>query len=502
MSFCPKCGARYRDPNERPGSKCALDGGALEAEAKGADPKDPLIGRSLGAYTVLAPLVEGRTSRLFTARNAEGKEVVLKVLDGDLCRDRELAARYTSAASLAELRDPEFFVRVFGSGTTDEGLVYVAMERFSGKTLEERLGEGPVFEIEGAEIAAGIAEALATLHRRARGHGALSARKVIIEHQPEDATFRVRLLDASATRAQLPPLSPPPSPEDDMRALGGLIRKMVDGTPGLPILALAARLEAPEDEKGLGHADAFLAALNKKGSGVLLSRPPTPSGTDEPRPPSERPTRAPSRRPSSVTTPPPVVGVGRGRIVVALSAGVVFVLLFWLLAGRSSSPSSAPEPPPPAPTPIARPTPVVAPAPAPVEDVPLTIVEADAKKPVPKKPEPKKPEPKKTSAEIEARFLELDAVLGDALKARGLGFEDLSAVEASRTRQWGRWFKKTELPTLDKLESTHAELVAAIDRAAKAKAQRAEPKKPVPQKAPTKKVPELNPGTTKSSSTS
>lgn len=500
MSFCPKCGARYRDPKERPGAKCPLDGEALEAEAKGADPTDPLIGRTLGACKVLAPLAEGRTSRLFLGKSTDGKEVVLKVLDGDLCRDRELAARYTSAASLAELRDPEFFVRVLGSGMTDEGLAYVVMERFVGRTLEERLAAGPVFEIEGAEIAAGIAEALATLHRRARGHGALTARKVIIEEQPEDATFRVRLLDASATRAQLPPPTPAASPEDDMRALGELIRKMVDGTPGLPILALAARLESPEQDKGLAHADAFLAALNKKGSGVLLSRPPTPSSADEPKPASERPTRAPSRRPSSVTTPPPIASVPRGRIAIAASAAIIVVILFWLVAGRGPSKPSETASPPPTPAVVAAPPR----APTPPDDPPLVIENSapGAKPPSPVPPSaPKKPEPPAPDA-IDARFVELDAKLGDALKARGLGFEDLSAVEANRTRQWGRWFKKAERPTLDKLEATHEELLGAIDRAAKAKAARAEPKKAPPKKPPPKKTPESGSGATRSSSTS
>lgn len=470
MSFCPRCGARYRASLERTGGKCLLDETKLEPEGKTSDPKsskDPLIGRTVGPYSVVAPLAEGASSRLFTAKSEDGREVILKVVDGDLCGDRELAVRYVSAASLAELRDPEFFVRVLGSGTTEDGLVYVAMERFSGKTLEARLKEGSIFDIEGAEIAVGIAEALATLHRRARGYGALEAKKVLLENDAETGALRVRLLDASAARARVPPLTPPPGPEEDMRALGALIRRMVDGTPGIPILALAARLESAEAEKGLAHADAFLSTLSKRGSGVMLSRPPTPAAS-EGKAASERPARAPSRRPSSVIVPPPR-GVTPTRIVVAVLAAAAVLVAFYAISGsfqpgvetrepraKVTPPPKPPEAPPPA-------------APDPLD--PPEVVEA------PRAPAPVSPKTPAPASDTEARFIELDTKLGDALSARGLVFDDLSAVEATRARQWGRWYRKLEQPKMEALESTHTALLGAIDRAASAKQAKLTPKK-------------------------
>jgi hypothetical protein len=260
-------------------------------------------------------------------------------------------------------------------------------------------------------------------------------------------------------------------------------------------------LENPDQEKGLSHADAFLAALNKKGSGVMLSRPPTPA-TAESTLPSERPVRAPSRRPSSVTVPPPVVGVGRGRIFAAIAAAIVFVLLFWSIAGRDdeSSGSSEMVVKPEVKARVVEPEPVVveeSPAPMPTPTVkPLVVAKPMAAKPA-VKVAMKADAGMDANATVEARFAELDAQLGVALEARGLGFEDLSAVEANRTRQWGRWFKKAERPTIEMLEATHAELLAAIDRAAPAKAAKAEP-----QKAPLMRLAPKKPALTEASRTS
>lgn len=491
MSFCPTCGARFRAASERPKTACPLDGTALVAEKKPGDPQDPLLGRTLGSFTVVAPLAEGKTSRLFLAKTAAGSECVLKVLDGQLCEDRELAARYASAASLAELRDPEFFVRVLGSGTTEHGLVYLAMERFSGKTLEARLREGPINESEATQVAAAVAEALATLHRRARGYGALEPRKVLLETDADSGGSRVRLLDASASRALLPPLSPPPSPSDDMRALGALIRGMVQGPPDAPMLALAARLEGPEDDKGLSHADAFLAAMNKKGSGVVLSRPPTPAAS-EAKAASERPVRAPSLRPASVVAPVKT-GPGPARILMAVGAAVGFVLLFLALTRGGPKPEVPPVEAPGAPE--------VAEAPAPLELEPEPTAPAPSDEPPAPEPAPApvpaaaKPTP---DAAVEARFLELDARLGEALAARGLSFEDLKPVESNRTRQWGRWYRKAERPTLEALERTHAALVAAIDRAASAKQAKLEREKAAAKRAARPAAPQPPPATSTS----
>lgn len=477
MSYCPQCGARFRASLEGPGSTCPLDGAELLRAGKGADPKDPLIGRSLGGYRVVAPLAEGKTSRLFTAEAEGGREVVLKVLDGELCQDRELAVRYASAAAVAELRDPECFVRVLGSGTTEAGLVYLALERVSGQTLEARLAEGGLGEGEAAEVAAGVAEALATLHRRARGYGALEARKVLLERAGDSAPLRVRLLDASAARALLPPLTPPPGPAEDMRALGALIRRMLPGPAEAPLLALAARMEAPDEPKGLSHADAFSAALSKKGSGVVLSRPPTPA-VDEAGGASERPARAPSLRPRAASVVTPVKrGPGAGRVLVAVLAAAVFVIAFGAITRSKTPPAEEPAPAPVAPV-------------APTEQAPLAIEVEEPSSPPPIEPEvapsrpvaarpapttPTKAAPKPPPSRagpnpaLEARFLELDAQLGVALTARGLGFDDLSAVESTRARQWGRWFRKADQPTQEALEATYAVLVQAIDRAAEAK---------------------------------
>lgn len=67
----------------------------------------------------------------------------------------------------------------------------------------------------------------------------------------------------------------------------------------------------------------------------------------------------------------------------------------------------------------------------------------------------------------DALFAELDAQLGKALAARGLNWDDLETADPVRTRQWGRWYRKAEVPTEQALREMYRSLAEGIDRAAR-----------------------------------
>jgi hypothetical protein len=71
-------------------------------------------------------------------------------------------------------------------------------------------------------------------------------------------------------------------------------------------------------------------------------------------------------------------------------------------------------------------------------------------------------------------FDELDAELGRALKDRGLVWDDLAAAAKEPARRWARWYKKTEAPSAHDLATTYAQLLKAVDTAARAKGRAAE----------------------------
>jgi hypothetical protein len=66
-------------------------------------------------------------------------------------------------------------------------------------------------------------------------------------------------------------------------------------------------------------------------------------------------------------------------------------------------------------------------------------------------------------------YTTMDAELGRALADRGLAWQDLAAVAPNDGRQWGRWYKKEKIPSLEALTKTFESLKASVDRAGKAK---------------------------------
>src|SRR5688572_491454 len=129
--FCPTCGAAYLAG----GGFCPADGSSLQARAD-----DPLLGAVLdGRYRIQAPLGRGGMGRVYRALDVLDREVALKVLHGDVARDKRMAERFRREAKLAaSLAHPNVVItRDFGR--TEAGLLYLAMEYLEGEPLDRVL---------------------------------------------------------------------------------------------------------------------------------------------------------------------------------------------------------------------------------------------------------------------------------------------------------------------------------------------------------------------------
>jgi serine/threonine protein kinase len=125
-----------------------------------------MIGRRIGNYQVIRALGEGGMGVVYMAEHPKiGKRVAIKTLHPRFCTEPEVVSRFfQEARAVNEIRHPNI-VDITDFGETEDGVVYFTMELLSGRTLRERIREGPLPVPEALAIARQVAEALGAAHR-------------------------------------------------------------------------------------------------------------------------------------------------------------------------------------------------------------------------------------------------------------------------------------------------------------------------------------------------
>ncbi len=102
---------------------------------------DPLIGATMaGRYHIIKKLGEGGMGAVYLAtHNLLEKQVALKVLHGEFARKADLVERFMQEAKSASRIRHENVIDISDFGTTDEGLVFFAMELLKGHDLHEEI---------------------------------------------------------------------------------------------------------------------------------------------------------------------------------------------------------------------------------------------------------------------------------------------------------------------------------------------------------------------------
>lgn len=136
---CRECG-RPNPIDARFCGGCGQPLGSLEQEAMGG--ADPLIGRVIAdRYRILELLGRGGMGVVYKVEHIHiGKLMAMKLLHGELARDRNTIKRFQrEAEAVSRLSHPNT-VQVFDFGRS-EGLMYLVMEYLNGKDLGQLIRE-------------------------------------------------------------------------------------------------------------------------------------------------------------------------------------------------------------------------------------------------------------------------------------------------------------------------------------------------------------------------
>jgi len=105
---------------------------------------DPLIGRTVAQYEVLAKLGGGGMGIVYTARDTRlGRLVALKFLPPQWSHDETAKQRFIREAQAASATDHRNICTIHDIGSADDGQLFIVMAHYQGETLKQRLERGP-----------------------------------------------------------------------------------------------------------------------------------------------------------------------------------------------------------------------------------------------------------------------------------------------------------------------------------------------------------------------
>jgi serine/threonine protein kinase len=164
----------------------AEDGAALETRALGAAVRevmaafDPLVGKQVGPYAVLALIGRGGMGEVYRARDTRlGRDVAIKVLPGAYSSEPDRVRRFEQEARAVGMLNHPNVLAVYDVGT-HEGSPYIVSELLEGETLRERLGGKPLALDEALTYAVQIARGLSAAHEKGIVHRDLKPENLFV----------------------------------------------------------------------------------------------------------------------------------------------------------------------------------------------------------------------------------------------------------------------------------------------------------------------------------
>src|SRR2546430_4621696 len=154
---------------------CGPTGGSVGMRPLGA--ADPSM---VGPYRLLGVLGDGGMSRVYLGQSPGGRRLAVKVVRAYLAQAPAFRRRFAREVAAAKSASPLFTAALVDADTQAES-PWLATTYIEGPSLDQLLdGEGPLAPDAVLTLAAGLAEALASIHRRGLVHRELQPSHVII----------------------------------------------------------------------------------------------------------------------------------------------------------------------------------------------------------------------------------------------------------------------------------------------------------------------------------
>jgi tRNA A-37 threonylcarbamoyl transferase component Bud32 len=186
VALCPMCGKQFSDA-----VYCPTDGVRLVPEHEGQD----RVGKTIDdRYRIVRKVGQGGSGEVFEAEHIYiRKRVALKLLRSQLPSRAEAIQRLRREAQATSAIGHPGIVEIEDFGTTEDGVVFMAMEWLEGEPLDVAIERGPMPVERALTIALQVCEALAAAHDAGVIHRDLKPENIFLTRTP--AGEQAKILD-------------------------------------------------------------------------------------------------------------------------------------------------------------------------------------------------------------------------------------------------------------------------------------------------------------------
>ncbi|MGA7399770.1 MAG: protein kinase [Candidatus Sulfotelmatobacter sp.] len=159
-----------------------------------------MIGRVIGHYRVIEKIGAGAMGEVYRARDERlGRDVALKLIRQSSSGNADHLRRFELEARAAAALNHPNIIAVYDVGS-DEGSPYIVCELLEGKTLRQRLSEGPLLNRQAIDFSLQIVQGLIAAHDRRIIHRDLKPENLFVT-----TDGRIKILDFGVAKLQSAP---------------------------------------------------------------------------------------------------------------------------------------------------------------------------------------------------------------------------------------------------------------------------------------------------------